>query len=168
MEVPRPFKCSCTLWPTSGIKNFFSELVTDSENGCFFNPFRMNLVKYPQRNIILPLEKGYPLSSNCYYYSVDILTAKNLVVSKKILWSIPSYQYFGYLCHQLRKNSGSDDTWSWCAWYEVTFLDQHECNCPLIIFVNWDWNFEKTEHHFQGVSSKMEYKLNLLHKNDER
>ena len=112
MEVPRPFKCSCTLWPTSGIKNFFSELVTDSENGCFFNPFRMNLVKYPQRNIILPLEKGYPLSSNCYYYSVDILTAKNLVVSKKILWSIPSYQYFGYLCHQFRKK-----LWKW--WYLI-------------------------------------------------
>ena len=43
-----------------------------------------------------------------------------------------------------------------------------ECNCPLIIFVKCDWIFEKTAQHPLGVSLKLQYELDLLHKTDER
>ena len=43
-----------------------------------------------------------------------------------------------------------------------------ECNRPLIVFVNCEWISEKTAQYCQGVSLKLEYKLNFLHKTHKR
>ena len=39
-----------------------------------------------------------------------------------------------------------------------------ECGCPLIVLVNCDWIFEKTSQYRLGVSLKLKYELNFLHK----
>ena len=43
-----------------------------------------------------------------------------------------------------------------------------ECDCPLVVFVKCYRIFENTAQHRQGVSLKLGYELNLLHKNHKR
>ena len=43
-----------------------------------------------------------------------------------------------------------------------------ECDCPLIVFINCDYIFKNTTKYCQGVSLKLECKLNFLKKTQKR
>ena len=45
---------------------------------------------------------------------------------------------------------------------------KHECNRPLIVFINCDWLTEMTSQHHRDVSLNLDYKTNLLNKNHKR